>query len=130
MSATGPEDLRGPVDLLDVAEGLDELWSPRVVAQVADQYVKVARVHGAFPWHAHEGEDELFLILSGSLRLEIEGAAAVELSTGQVYVVPAGVRHRPIADEPCAIALIEPVGTKHTGDVDSPLSRSIEEQLG
>jgi len=100
-----------------------------VVAQVADQYVKVARVHGDFPWHAHENEDELFLVLEGSLVLEFEDADSVPLGPGDVYVVPAGVRHRPVADQPCSIALIEPMSTLHTGDVESSMTKSIAEQL-
>lgn len=116
------------VNLERAAGALDELWSPRVVARVADQYVKVAKVQGEFVWHAHEDEDELFLILRGSLRIQMEEGDVV-LEAGDLFVVPAGVRHNPVADEECWLALIEPVRTKHTGDVVVAKTRSIEEQL-
>lgn len=117
------------VNLEAAAGALDELWSPRVVARVGDQYVKVAKVKGEFVWHAHEGEDELFLVLRGTLRMQLEGGE-VALGPGDVFVVPAGVRHNPVADEECWLALVEPVATKHTGDVVTDRTRSIEEQLG
>jgi len=117
-----------PVNLERAAGALEELWSPRVVARVGDQYVKVAKVRGDFVWHAHEGQDELFLVLRGTLRIQIENDEVV-LGAGDVFVVPAGVRHNPVADEECWLALIEPVETLHTGDVVTERTRSIEEQI-
>ena len=117
-----------PIDLLAAAEALTELWSPRVLAQVNDQYLKVAKVHGTLTWHAHANEDELFLVLKGRLRLEFEDGV-VELGPGQSYLVPRGVRHNPVADEECCLALMEPVTTAHTGDVVMERTRSIAEQL-
>ncbi|VXC69927.1 Cupin [Burkholderia sp. 8Y] len=107
-----------------------EYWSPRVVAQVNDQYVKVAKVRGQLAWHDHANEDELFFIVRGNLKIEYEGGRAVHLPAGSLHVVPRGTLHNPVADEECWIVLIEPVQTKHTGDVQSPLTRTIEEQLG
>lgn len=120
--------VRKPVNLEAAAGALTELWSPKVVARVGDQYVKVAKVLGDFVWHAHEHEDELFLILRGRLRIQFEDGE-VTLGPGDVYVVPAGVRHNPVADEECRLALMEPVQTKHTGDVVTDRTRSIDEQL-
>lgn len=111
-----------------VALALTELWSPRVVAEVDDVYVKVAKVHGTLAWHSHEQEDELFLVLAGHLRLELE-AGAVELDEGELFVVPKGVRHNPVAAEPCLVLLIERKTTRHTGDVVTEKTRSIAEQL-
>ena len=111
-----------------VAARLDELWSPRVVAEVDDAYVKVAKVHGTFGWHAHADEDELFLVLKGRLRIEME-AGAVELGEGELYVVPKGVRHNPVAEQECHVMLIERKTTLHTGDTVSDKTRSIAEQL-
>lgn len=91
-------------------------------------YVKVAKVHGSFTWHRHENEDELFLVLKGRLRIELEGDA-VELEEGDMYVVPKGVLHNPIAEEECKILLIERKSTHHTGNVTADITRSIEEQL-
>ncbi len=112
-----------------VAASLPELWSPRVVAEVDEVYVKVARVKGEMVWHAHDDEDELFLVLKGQLRLEIEGGEPVELEEGELFVVPKGVRHLPIAEEECHLLLIERKSTRHTGGETSELTRSIEDQL-
>jgi mannose-6-phosphate isomerase-like protein (cupin superfamily) len=116
------------VNLAEAAGSLPDLWSPKVIARVADQYVKVAKVQGEFVWHAHAHEDELFLVLKGSLRIRMEDGDVV-LNAGDVFVVPAGVRHSPVAEEECWLALVEPVGTKHTGDVVDARTRSIDEQL-
>lgn len=117
-----------PVNLEAAAASLTDLWSPKVVARVGDQYVKVARVQGEFVWHAHEGQDELFLILRGTLRMQLE-EGEVTLRAGDVFVVPAGVRHNPVAEEEVWLALVEPVDTLHTGDVVTDRTRSIDEQL-
>ena len=119
-----------PVDLRATADRLTEHWSPRVVGRVNDQYVKVAKVLGELAWHKHDDEDELFLILRGQLRIQFEDGRETVLEAGQFCVVPRGTLHNPVADEECAIALIETVTTKHTGDLDTPRTRSIEEQLG
>ena len=111
-----------------VAASLTEFWSPRVVAEVDDAYIKVARVHGSLAWHSHDNEDELFLILKGHLRIELEDGA-VELDEGQMYVVPKGVRHNPVAEQECHIMLIERKTTRHTGDVVTEKTRSLSEQL-
>jgi mannose-6-phosphate isomerase-like protein (cupin superfamily) len=111
-----------------VAAGLSELWSPRVVAELDDSYVKVAKVKGVLAWHSHDNEDELFYVLKGSLRIEME-AMTVVINAGETYVVPKGVRHNPIADEECHIMLIEKKSTLHTGTEVVGATRSLEEQL-
>lgn len=111
-----------------VAESLTELWSPRVVAELDDSYVKVAKVLGSLAWHSHEEEDELFFVLKGKLRIEME-AGAVELSEGQAFVVPKGVRHNPVAENECHIMLIERKSTLHTGTEVTAKTRSLQEQL-
>ncbi|BAV99649.1 mannose-6-phosphate isomerase-like protein (cupin superfamily) [Lysobacter enzymogenes] len=111
-----------------IAAALAELWSPRVVAEVDDAYVKVARVHGTLAWHAHADEDELFYVLKGRLRIEME-ARTVELGEGELFVVPKGVRHNPVADEECHLLLIERKSTQHTGDEVTDKTRSLAEQL-
>jgi mannose-6-phosphate isomerase-like protein (cupin superfamily) len=113
---------------LQIAAALTELWSPRVVAEVDDAYVKVAKVQGRLEWHSHQDEDELFFVLRGRLRLEME-AGAVELGEGQMFVVPKGVRHLPVAEEECLVMLIERKTTLHTGDVVTERTRSLAEQL-
>lgn len=117
------------VDLPDAAAALPGHWSPRVVARVNDQYVKVARLLGEFTWHSHDDEDELFQVLKGRLRIQYEDRPDVILEAGSIHVVPRGVRHNPMAEEECWIVLIETVTTRHTGDVETPLTRTIDEQL-
>ncbi len=99
-------------------------------ARVNDQYVKIAKVRGELVWHDHAQEDELFFVVRGHLKIQYEGARVVDLPAGSMHVVPRGTLHNPVAEEECWIVLIEPVQTKHTGDVDSPLTRTIEQQLG
>jgi mannose-6-phosphate isomerase-like protein (cupin superfamily) len=111
-----------------IAASLSELWSPRVVAEVDDSYIKVAKVHGSLAWHSHENEDELFLVLKGRLRIEME-SGAVELREGELFVVPKGVRHNPVAEEECHLVLIERKSTLHTGDTMTEKTRSLAEQL-
>ena len=113
----------------EVAASLTELWSPRIVAEVDDAYIKVAKVQGSLAWHKHEEEDELFFILKGRLRIEMEAGDPVQLSEGQMFVVPKGVRHNPVAEEECHVMLIERKSTLHTGDVVTEKTRSLEEQL-
>lgn len=110
-----------------VAASLSELWSPRIVAEVDDVYIKVARVHGEFVWHDHADEDELFYILKGSLRILLESGEVI-LNEGQLFVVPKGVRHCPIATDECHLLLIERKTTQHTGAEVVAITRSIEEQ--
>jgi mannose-6-phosphate isomerase-like protein (cupin superfamily) len=111
-----------------VAAALQEHWSPRVVAEVDDAYVKVAKIQGSLAWHSHDNEDELFYVLKGELRIEME-QGTVELSEGEMCVVPKGVRHNPVAEQECHILLIERKSTLHTGDVATEKTRSIDEQL-
>jgi len=103
------------LDLTECFERIDELWSPKIVAQVGDTQVKLAKVQGSFDWHAHEREDELFLVHSGRLKLEFRDGE-VWLGPGQMYRVPAGVEHRPVAPDEVRLMLIEPAGTRNTGD--------------
>ncbi len=111
-----------------VAAALTELWSPRVIGEVDDAYVKVAKVQGSLAWHSHDDEDELFLVLQGALTIEMEDRT-VELGEGELFVVPKGVRHNPVADEECLVMLIERKTTRHTGDEVTEKTRSITDQL-
>lgn len=110
------------------AAALADYWSPRVIGELDDSYLKVAKVLGTFGWHSHDCEDELFLILDGHLRIELE-TGAVELDQGELFVVPKGVRHNPVAEAECLILLIERKSTLHTGGVVTERTRSIAQQL-
>ena len=121
------------IDGIDIAHELGQVeahWTPRVVGQVNDQYVKVAKLLGELVWHAHDAEDEMFLVVSGRLRIQLPDDQEVVLGPGQFHVVPRGVRHNPIADEEVEIVLIETVTTAHTGDVVVPGTVPVEHQVG
>jgi mannose-6-phosphate isomerase-like protein (cupin superfamily) len=113
---------------LEAAESLTEYWSPLVIAELDDSYVKVAKLKGTLAWHSHDDEDELFLVLKGSLRIEFE-SSHVDLQEGDLHVVPRGVRHNPVAREECLVMLIERKSTLHTGNVKTHKTRDISEQL-
>lgn len=107
------------VNLEDSLARIREPWSPRIVGALNGQHVKLARLRGEFVWHRHEEADELFLVLSGTLRMELRDGA-VEIDPGEFLIVPRGVEHRPVAAEEVEVLLFEPEGTLNTGDADDP----------
>ena len=90
-------------------------WSPKIIAQMNDNHFKLVRVEGDFTWHSHEDTDEVFLVIEGELRIDFRGRN-VRLQTGDLFVVPRGVEHKPFAEKECKILLVEPAGTINTGD--------------
>lgn len=118
------------IDFAAALETVTEHWTPKVVARVNDQYVKVAKLLGEFVWHDHANEDELFLVVYGRLVIQLENQPDVVLDPGQMFVVPKGVRHNPVADEECGIVLVETVTTAHTGDVIHERTVAIDDQIG
>ena len=104
-----------PVSVPEAIEALPGPWKPRDLARANESVVRVARLRGEFEWHRHE-QDELFLCWSGTFRIEREGREPVPLAVGDIYVVPAGERHRPVADEDAVTLLVERVETKQHGD--------------
>lgn len=94
---------------------IDALWTPRIVAELNGQHVKLARIQGEFVWHQHDDADELFLVLKGSLLIELRDQT-LTLNEGDVCVIPKSVEHRPVAHEEVHLLLFEPVGTVNTGD--------------
>lgn len=118
------------IHLLDRARALTEYFSPRVIGEVNDVFVKVARIKGDdIPWHNHPEEDELFYVIEGSLRFEVEGKAPFTMTEGDLYIVKRGVDHRVSSAEECSILLIENKTTAHLGDIESEIARSLEDQL-
>jgi quercetin dioxygenase-like cupin family protein len=104
-------------------------FSPRIIAEVNDVYVKLARIKGQdVPWHTHDDEDELFYVIRGSLTMQLKGREDFELSEGELFVVPRGIEHRVHSTEECRLMLIESKTTKHTGNVQSHITKSIDEQ--
>lgn len=112
-----------PVRLAEKLAAFDERWSPRIVAGFNGHDVMVVKVEGPFVWHKHDDTDDFFLVLKGRLTIELRDGA-VELGPGDLYVVPAGVEHRPVAEEECHILLIEPAGTPNTGDAATAAAKS------
>ena len=114
------------VNLKEKLSGFDELWSPKVVAELNGQYVKVVKCLGKYVWHHHENEDEMFLVIDGELELHFRDKV-IELSPGELCVIPKGVEHKPVAKELCQIALFEPSATRNTGNVDHKYTLEADE---
>ncbi len=103
------------IDLKQALSSFDEYWSPRIVAQLNGQDVRLAKLSGEFIWHAHDEAEELFLVIEGHLSIELRDGV-VELDPGQLFVVPRGVEHRPVARPEAHVLLFEPSGTLNTGN--------------
>jgi mannose-6-phosphate isomerase-like protein (cupin superfamily) len=109
-------DPSAPVSIPEVARSLAGPWQPRDLVTVNDAVVRLARLHGEFPWHHHD-EDELFLCWRGSFRIEVREADPVTLGEGDLFVVPKGVEHRPVADQaPAYVLLVEKLETRQYGN--------------
>jgi mannose-6-phosphate isomerase-like protein (cupin superfamily) len=114
-------------DTIDLAEKLAtfaEYWSPRTLTQFNDCDVMVVKVQGEFVWHKHDDTDDFFLVLKGVLDIELRDRT-VTLGPGQMFVVPKGVEHRPVAREEAHLLLIEPTGTPNTGDTRTAAPRKL-----
>ena len=120
--------MKNAISPLVAAASLTEYWSPRIIEELDDSYVKVAKLKGTLAWHSHDDEDELFLVLKGQLRIEFENGH-IDLQEGDLHIVPKGVQHNPVAREECLVVLIERKSTLHTGRVKTPKTRDISEQL-
>ncbi|MEP0521196.1 MAG: cupin domain-containing protein [Hyphomicrobiales bacterium] len=106
------------INLAEKLTTFSQYWSPRTVSEFNGHDVMVVKVKGEFNWHSHEDTDDFFLVLSGSVRIEMK-EGDVTLNAGEMYVVPKGVEHRPVADEEAHLLLIEPTGTPNTGDKET-----------
>ena len=103
------------INLADKFSLFSEHWSPKIVAELKGQHVKIAKVQGSFDWHQHPEEDELFWVIRGDLDIEFRDQT-ITLGPGELLVVPRGVEHRPVASEEVQMVLFEPAGTVNTGD--------------
>jgi mannose-6-phosphate isomerase-like protein (cupin superfamily) len=109
------------INFADKLSKFSDLWSPKVIAEMNDYQFKLAKLEGEFVWHNHPDTDEVFIVIEGSMKIEIEDGV-VELSAGEMYVVPKGVMHKPSAEKECQIMLVEPRGVVNTGEADSDLT--------
>lgn len=116
------------VNLAEKFARFSEYWSPKIVGELNGQMVKLAKFRGAFEWHHHAGEDELFLVHRGSFRMEFRDRTVV-LHAGEFLIVPRGVEHRPVADEEVEVILFEPSGTLNTGNITSERTREVLDRL-
>ncbi|AVR45885.1 cupin domain-containing protein [Christiangramia fulva] len=103
-------------------------WHPRIVGELNGQLVKLAKLKGEFIWHSHKDEDEMFMIIKGKLKIEFRDKM-VELSENELFIVPRGVEHKPIAEEEVHVMLFEPASTKHTGEEEHELTQNQQERI-
>jgi len=104
------------VNLRETLASFSEHWQPRIVGALNGQEVKIAKLQGEFVWHHHENEDEMFLVVHGAITIQLRDRD-VHLAEGEMFIVPRGVEHRPVAEQEAHILLFEPAGTLNTGNV-------------
>jgi mannose-6-phosphate isomerase-like protein (cupin superfamily) len=109
------------INLKNKLDKIDEHWSPRVIAEMNDYQFKLAKIQGEFVWHDHPQTDEVFIVIDGLLEIEFRDGK-VKLEAGEMFVVPKGVEHKPVAGSECQIMLVEPKGTVNTGDTNNELT--------
>jgi mannose-6-phosphate isomerase-like protein (cupin superfamily) len=112
------------VSLAEKLSHFSDHWSPKIVAELNGQHVKLTKFKGPFIWHHHDDEDELFLVVKGRFRMELRDRS-IWIEEGEMIVIPRGVEHRPVADEEVHVLLFEPAGTLNTGNVRG--ERTLEE---
>lgn len=112
-----------PINLMNKFSLFDEKWTPKIIGELNNQYVKLCKLEGEFVWHSHENEDELFMVFKGKLLMDFRDGRTVEVNEGEILIVPKGVEHKPYTDGDVVFNLLfEPKTTKHTGDVNSTLT--------
>lgn len=109
------------INLADKFAKFSDQWAPKIIAQMNDYHFKLVKVKGEFVWHSHMDTDEVFLVVEGTLRIDFRDGA-VELNAGEVFVVPKGIEHKPVAARECKMLLVEPAGTINTGDTGGALT--------
>jgi mannose-6-phosphate isomerase-like protein (cupin superfamily) len=116
--------LTDKVNLAEKLTKFDEYWAPRTVATLNGQDIMVVKVRGEFVWHKHDDTDDFFLVLQGRLTIHLRDRDVV-LGPGEMFVVPRGVEHKPVADEETHLVIIEPTGTPNTGDAATAVPRRV-----
>ena len=112
-----------PINIMDKFSLFNEKWTPKIIGELNDQYVKLCKLKDDFVWHSHENEDELFMVFKGTLLMEFRDGRIVEIKEGEILIVPKGVEHRPHTNGDIVFNLLfEPKTTLHTGDVQSELT--------
>ena len=112
-----------PINIMNKFSLFNEEWTPKIIGELNDQYVKLCKLKDDFVWHSHENEDELFMVFKGTLLMEFRDGRIVEIKEGEILIVPKGVEHRPHTNGDIVFNLLfEPKSTLHTGDVQSELT--------
>jgi mannose-6-phosphate isomerase-like protein (cupin superfamily) len=107
-----------PISFSEKLAKFDDHWSPKIIAQMNDYHFKLVKLQGEFVWHSHAETDEVFIVLDGEVTIHFRDGQVV-LRAGEMFVVPKGVEHKPVARQECQLMLVEPAGTLNTGDVRS-----------
>ena len=111
------------INLMNKFSLFDEKWTPKIIGELNNQYVKLCKLEGEFVWHSHENEDELFMVFKGKLLMDFRDGRTVEVNEGEILIVPKGVEHKPYTNGDVVFNLLfEPKTTKHTGEVNSTLT--------
>jgi len=116
------------VTVADKFAKFHEYWSPKIIGEVNDFYIKAVKFKGEFVWHDHETEDELFYVVKGRFRIKLRDGE-VKLGPGEFAVIPKGIEHMPVAEEECEVLLLEPKTTVNTGAADSERRKDVLERL-
>ena len=112
-----------PINIMDKFSLFNEEWTPKIIGELNDQYVKLCKLKDDFVWHSHENEDELFMVFKGTLLMEFRDGRTVKVKQGEILIVPKGVEHRPHTNGDIVFNLLfEPKTTLHTGDVENELT--------
>lgn len=116
------------VNLIQKFALFNEHWSPKIAGELNGQQVKLAKLKGEFVWHKHDHEDELFLVVKGSFKMELR-ESTIELNEGEFLIVPCGIEHKPVADDEVWVLLFEPVSTLNTGNVINDRTKDILDKI-
>jgi mannose-6-phosphate isomerase-like protein (cupin superfamily) len=112
---------RKPINFKEKFNLIANLWSPKIIAQMNDYQFKIAKIEGEFVWHSHQDTDETFIVIAGCMKIKFRDGI-VEVSSGEMIIVPRGVEHKPLADNECHILMVELEGTVNTGDTTSDMT--------
>jgi mannose-6-phosphate isomerase-like protein (cupin superfamily) len=119
------------IDKINIAQKFSlfaDYWNPRIAGELNGQHIKLVKIKGEFVWHKHENEDEMFLVIKGGFKMELRDKT-IDISEGEMIIIPKGTEHRPVANEEAHILLFEPVSTLNTGDVKNELTRDSLEKV-
>ncbi|HJO93730.1 MAG TPA: cupin domain-containing protein [Victivallales bacterium] len=111
------------INIKEKFEKFNDFWSPRIIAQMNDYHFKVAKFNGEFVWHKHDETDEVFIVIDGKMTIKLRNETIL-LETGEMFVVPKGIEHKPTTENECKVLLIEPKGTVNTGDSENELTKA------